>query len=97
MPSSLAVFIPGWVGDAVMATPALMALRAAHPGWCMIGVGKPGPMAVLDGLDLFDAKIVSAGKGWDKGTLEIASQLRLLKVKKVFFFLTVFARRLPPF
>ena len=97
MPSSLAVFIPGWVGDAVMATPALMALRAAHPGWCLIGVGKPGPMAVLDGLDLFDAKIVSAGKGWDKGTLEIASQLRPLKVKKSVFLSNSFRTALAAF
>lgn len=79
---SLAVFIPGWVGDAVMATPALMALRSAHPGWRMVGVGKPGPMAVLDGLDLFDGQVVCAGKGWDKGTLQIADRLRPWKIRK---------------
>jgi len=79
---SLAVFIPGWVGDAVMATPALLALREAHPGWRVVGVGKPAPMAVLEGLDLFDEQVVCAGKGWHKGTLEIARRIRPMRISK---------------
>lgn len=48
------VVLPSWVGDAVMATPALGLLRAALPG-AFIGVlTRPGVDQVLAGLDLFD-------------------------------------------
>jgi heptosyltransferase-2 len=53
---NLAVFLPGWVGDAVMATPALRALRSQCSGR-MIGVVKPYVAAVLEGSDWFEELI----------------------------------------
>jgi heptosyltransferase-2 len=35
------VRVPNWIGDAVMATPALMAIRAAFPGAHVTGVANP--------------------------------------------------------
>jgi heptosyltransferase-2 len=54
-PRRILVRLPSWVGDAVMATPALRALRAAHPdAW--IGVeGRPALEGLLAGLPSFDA------------------------------------------
>lgn len=53
--SRLLVVLPSWVGDAVMATPALRALRASLAGARIEVMGRPGLDAVLDGLDTFDA------------------------------------------
>lgn len=55
----LVVFLPGWVGDAVMATPALRALRklAGHAG--VVAVGRPAPLEVLEGSGLMDETIAT--------------------------------------
>jgi heptosyltransferase-2 len=50
------VRLPNWVGDVVMATPALAALRAAHPGAEMVAEGRPylaGLARGLPGVDRF--------------------------------------------
>ncbi len=46
---NLAVFLPNWIGDAVMATPALRALRARFLGAHIVGVLKPYVAGVLEG------------------------------------------------
>jgi heptosyltransferase-2 len=56
---NLAVFLPGWVGDAVMATPALRALRSLCRDGRMIGIVKPYVAPVLDGSDWFDDLILA--------------------------------------
>ena len=45
---TLAVALPNWVGDAVMATPTLRALRARFPGERIVGVLRPYVRPVLD-------------------------------------------------
>ncbi len=46
----VAVFLPNWVGDAVMATPTLRALRTGlGRNVSLIGIGKPAVTAVLEG------------------------------------------------
>lgn len=44
MPDTIAVRLPNWLGDTVMAVPAVRALRAAHPGARML---LAGPWALL--------------------------------------------------
>lgn len=46
--------MPSWVGDAVMATPALRRLRDALPGAFMGGMVRPGIDRVLAGTRFFD-------------------------------------------
>lgn len=48
------VFLPNWVGDAVMATPSLSALRARLVDWRIIFVGKPSVLEILSGGNLAD-------------------------------------------
>ena len=50
----LLVVCPSWVGDAVMATPALRRLRDGLPGSYIGALVRPGIDHVLDGLGLFD-------------------------------------------
>ena len=45
----IAVFLPNWVGDVVMATPALRALRDAFPAARITYVGRPAALATLAG------------------------------------------------
>jgi len=53
-PRRILVRIPTWVGDAVMATPVLRALRAAHPEAEIVAEGRPMLQALLRGLPSFD-------------------------------------------
>lgn len=62
-PTRLLVVLPTWVGDAIMATPALRLLRDARPG-ALIGVlARPGIDSLLDGTHLFDEAHVERGVG----------------------------------
>jgi heptosyltransferase-2 len=54
----LAVFVPNWVGDAVMATPALRAIRKRFSHDVIVGIMRPGPDAVLAGSSWFDERWV---------------------------------------
>jgi len=59
---NVAVFLPGWVGDVVMATPAIRALRHKYPDARLVGVMKPYVAGVLEGSPWLDA-VVPLG-GW---------------------------------
>lgn len=50
----IAIFCPNWVGDVVMATPALRAVRRQFPHAEIVAVLRPYVAEVLDGLDLVD-------------------------------------------
>ena len=62
--SRLLVVLPSWVGDAVMATPALRALRESLPDARIEGLGRPGLDAVLEGLPSLDAFHLHTMRGW---------------------------------
>src|SRR5262245_2854007 len=73
---NLAVFLPNWIGDAVMATPALRALRQRFAGACILGVMKPYVAGVLEGGDWFDEQLLHDGGSWRQSVPAIAWQLR---------------------
>lgn len=50
----IAVFCPNWVGDLVMATPALRAIRWQFPEAEVIGVVRPYLSSLLEGTGLLD-------------------------------------------
>lgn len=51
---NIAVFVPGWIGDVVMATPAFRALRRQFADARLIAVAKPYTVGVLDAAPWFD-------------------------------------------
>ena len=60
----IVVFLPNWIGDVVMATPALRGLRGHFASARIAHVGKPAVMEVLAGLGLSDESIVYRPGGW---------------------------------
>jgi len=56
------IYLPNWLGDMVMATPMLLAMRASFEGeiWAL---GKPSAMHLYNGLDLFNRFIPYGGRG----------------------------------
>jgi heptosyltransferase-2 len=54
----IAIFCPNWVGDMVMATPALRAVRRHYPDAEIVAVLRPYVAEVLDGLDLIDRQLL---------------------------------------
>jgi len=63
-----AVFLPNWVGDAVMATAALASIRSRWPEGEVVGVLRPYVGDVLEGTGLVDRVIE-----WDPGGSSRAS------------------------
>jgi heptosyltransferase-2 len=75
----IAVFLPNWVGDAVMATPALRALREHYAGARLIGVMKPYVAGVLEGAPWLDEHILFDSRGprsqrWPAAALRLRRQ-----------------------
>jgi heptosyltransferase-2 len=62
-PLRLLVVLPNWVGDLVMATPALRLLRQSLRGSFIGGLCRPGGDEILEGLDLLDEVHVERGGG----------------------------------
>ena len=56
-PASVAVLLPNWVGDVVMATPALRALRERFASARITLIGRAAPLAVLAGAGLGDDEL----------------------------------------
>ena len=67
--------MPSWVGDAVMATPALSRLRNALPGAFIGALARPGIDQVLAGSDFFDELHVERASGV-LGPKFVAAKLR---------------------
>jgi len=72
---TLAIILPSWVGDTVMATPVLRAARSALPGARIIGACRPGLEDLLAGVPWLDEVIAVDSKRLG-GSLEMARQLR---------------------
>jgi heptosyltransferase-2 len=87
----IALFLPNWVGDVVMATPAIHALRRRYPDARFLGVLKPYVAGVLDGSPWFD-DLIHADKcgGPRQGTLAVARQLLAENVDLAVLFTNTF-------
>ncbi len=72
---SLLVVCPSWVGDTVMATPVLRAVRTAQPGARIIGAMRPGLEELLAGSGWLD-EIVAAETKTLAGPWRMARRVR---------------------
>lgn len=63
---NLAVFLPNWIGDVVMATPALRALRDQYPSAQITGIMRPYVADVLAGTGLLDKTLFYNPRGKDR-------------------------------
>ncbi len=59
----IALFLPNWIGDVVMATPAIRAVRDAFPASELIAVCKPYVADVLAGAPWFARTILADKRG----------------------------------
>ena len=78
----LLVVLPSWVGDAVMATPCLRALRSNLAETRIELLGRPGLQAVLEGLPLFDGFHTHDMRGW-LGPLTGSARFRAMRFDAV--------------
>ncbi len=87
----IAVFLPNWVGDVVMATPAVHALRALHPDARLVAVLKPYVAGVLEGSPWFDDLIFFDKHGCaGQRTLAVARRLRRERIDLAVLFVNTF-------
>jgi heptosyltransferase-2 len=77
-PANILISIPNWVGDVVMATPALRAVRRAFPRSRIVHLMRPYVAEVLRGLDFADEQRFWPHEkgltGW-KATVSLARRL----------------------
>src|SRR5262245_48466850 len=74
---NLAIFLPNWIGDVVMATPAIRALRQHYAGAHMIAVCRPYVVGVLEGSPWFDEHLNLDRTGpWSQRWPAVAWKLR---------------------
>lgn len=83
MSQKLAVFMPNWVGDAVMATATLRALsHRAQFGDSLVGVMQPVVAQLLSGTPWLSDQIVFHKRSWT-GRFHLAMQLRSARLDSV--------------
>jgi heptosyltransferase II len=63
MPVRVGVLLPNWVGDCVMATPALRALRQSWPQARILGIARPYLLPLFGGGKWLDALVPWEHKG----------------------------------
>src|SRR6516162_11005482 len=77
----IAIFWPNWIGDAVMATPAVRAIRSYFIGASWINVLKPYVAGVLEGAPWQERQVVLDSKGpWSHRWPRVAARLRREKI-----------------
>jgi heptosyltransferase-2 len=85
-PLQIGVFLPNWIGDVVMATPALRALRGyVGPQGRIVAIMKPYVGQVLEGTDWVDDHIWFDRRSSDasQGAASLVRQLRALQLDAV--------------
>lgn len=60
----LAILAPNWIGDAVMAEPAMRALRATHPSLELVAFGRAAPLSAWSGHPAFGELVITDDRGW---------------------------------
>jgi heptosyltransferase-2 len=73
----IALFLPNWIGDVVMATPAVRAVRATFPAAELVAVCKPYVADVLAGAPWFAETVLADKRGpRERRLFAVARKLR---------------------
>ena len=82
---NIGIILPNWIGDCVMATPTLRALRRQFSAETLIGVMKPYVADVLAGTDWLDETLFYDRKSKDDSQhfSGVLQQLRARKLDKI--------------
>ncbi len=84
---NVALFLPNWIGDVVMATPAIRAVRAHFAGASVVGVCRPYVAGVLEGSDWLDRTITLEPRGpWSHRWPAAALKLRRARIDLAILF-----------
>jgi heptosyltransferase-2 len=84
---SIALFLPNWVGDVVMATPAIRTVRAHFPAARLLAVCRPYVAATIDGAPWFDDVILFDKKGpRERREMSVIRRLRRERVDAAVLF-----------
>jgi heptosyltransferase-2 len=73
------IFLPSWLGDTVMATPAMALIHHALPRSVLIALGRPGMNELLSGLEWLDDVLIADGRS-TLGPAKVASRLRTMRL-----------------
>jgi heptosyltransferase II len=89
----LLIVMPSWVGDAVMATPALRLIRSHLPGVFIGGLVRPGIDQLVAGSDFFDEVHADRPSGV-MGYKHVAARLRQRRYDTALLFTNSFSTAL---
>ncbi len=74
------IHLPSWVGDTVMATPAMALLRHHLPKSIIVGLGRPGAAELLAGSEHLLDEVIEADTRTTLGPAKVAGRLRPMKL-----------------
>jgi heptosyltransferase II len=79
-PPRIVVYLPSWLGDTVMATPALALIRECLPRSVIVALGRAGADELLRGLDDLVDEVIIADNRSTLGPAKLAGRLRPMKL-----------------
>ena len=82
-PTRLLVRLPNWVGDILMARPAVQALRARWPDAQLVGTARAQHMALIERFDAFDAVVGAPGGAGLARAAEVWAAARRLRSRRL--------------
>ena len=84
---TIALFLPNWIGDVVMATPAIRAVRQHFPNARLLAICRPYVAATIEGSPWFDDVILFDKKGpRDRREVAVIRRLRQERVDATVLF-----------
>ncbi len=83
---NLAIFLPNWIGDVVMATPALSARAQTFADARIVAVCRPYVVDVVAGSPWFDGHLFLSGDAWARRWPMVAWKLRDVKIDMAVLF-----------
>lgn len=80
-PEKILIHLPNWVGDVVMATPALRSIRDGNPGAAISVLIRPQVRQIIEGLPFFDEIIEYDSTSRHRGVMQKYRLARSLRKK----------------